>query len=180
MDKYASEIIAIAKQLEEIENMDTAQTKTASVKVAGWFTKLFSKGMNEQSKEKCEQVVELLDGTETLCLLMLGKVNDLDSIMQPLKKTKELNEVYDKFMKFFKQVYNSFPKSVINKAKDMNDNDLIAQIKQDKTLQGVAKQFDQAMEVLKKDLKTVKTQTGFATDSWEDAFQGWGGIKVGE
>jgi hypothetical protein len=33
---------------------------------------------------------------------MLGKVNDLDNIMQPLKKTKELNEVYDKFMKFFK------------------------------------------------------------------------------
>ena len=57
MDKYASEIIAIAKQLEEIENMDTAQTKTASVKVAGWFTKLFSKGMNEQSKEKFHKFI---------------------------------------------------------------------------------------------------------------------------
>jgi hypothetical protein len=57
---------------------------------------------------------------------------------------------------------------------------LIEQIKSDKTLQDVVKQFDRAMDILKQDLKTVKTSAGFATDSWEDAFNGWKGIDFGD
>ena len=177
--KYAKELYLIAKELKAIEN-ESCETKVASVKVAGWFSKLFATGMNEENKEKCQEVVQLLNGQQTLALLMLGKVNDLDHLMQPLKKTKQLNTVYDKFMKFFKDVYNSFPKSVLNKAKDMKQNELIEQIKSDKTLQDVVKQFDRAMDILKQDLKTVKTSAGFATDSWEDAFNGWKGIDFGD
>jgi hypothetical protein len=68
----------IAKELKAIEN-ESYETKVASVKVAGWFSKLFADGMNEDSKKTCQDVLERLNGSVVMRCLMRGDINTLNS-----------------------------------------------------------------------------------------------------
>ena len=98
--------------------------------------------------------------------------------MSPLNKTKETKETYKIFINFFEDCIENLPKSVKTKSNDFDYNELRDQLKQDKFLQKIVKQFAQQINKLKDYVRNAKITAGQATDSWKDAFTGWGGFKV--
>ena len=179
MDKYASEILLIAKELQEIEKNE--KQVQASVKTAGWFTKMFAKGMTEESKKKVEKAVETLtqnDCEDAMLCILKKDLNSIKVALKALQKTKETNEWYDIFVNWFDDCMEKLPKSVINKAKQMDNKQIKDDLKNDEYLKKIKDQYAEQINKILQAVKNAEVVAGQATDSWEDAFTGWGGFKA--
>lgn len=178
MDIVAKQLCVIANELQKIQGSHIIVSSN-QIRTAGFFTKMFAKGMTEQSKKQVEQVVQLLtqdNCAPTVAMLMKGKVKDLQSLMQPLKKTKQTNEYFDMFMSWFKDCWDKIPKSVKTKSEKIDDNQLQKQLNEDTFLKTIRDQFAQEINKLAQAVKNAQVAAGQATDSWQDAWKGWGGF----
>lgn len=181
MNKVAKEILLIAKELQEIEKNE--KQVQASVKTAGWFTKMFAKGMTEESKKQIETAVQTLttnDCENAMLCILKQDLNSIKAALKVLQKTKETNEWYDTFVNWFDDCMKKLPKSVINKAKQMDNKQIQDDLKNDQYLKKIKDQYAQQINKILQAVKNAEVVAGQATDSWEDAWSGWGGFTETE
>ena len=174
MNNVSKQLVKIARQLVKMQN------NKENIKVAGFWSKVFAQKMDGKSKQQLQKViVELTDDNcvKTIAYLLQGRVNSLDELLAPLKNTKQTNKYYDMFIKWFRDCYSKLPKSVINKAKNMQEKDLINDLKNDDYLKKIVEQFSKEINKIKDAVQKAKEEAGMATQSWQQSFSGWGGFQ---
>ena len=132
MDRLAKQIVQIANQIAEIEKNEEME-KTASInREAGFFTNLFNKGVTPATSADVISVIKDLQTNidHTFSSLINGKMTEIKKRLEVLKKTKETNQFYDMFAKWFQDTYKNLDKGVQTFFKTKTEADIIKMMKQ--------------------------------------------------
>lgn len=132
MNKLANQLFVIAEQMKQIQKLDEME-KTASInREAGFFSNLFNKGVTPTTSANVIEVIKDLqtDIDHTFGSLINGKMTEIKKRLEVLKKTKETNEFYDMFAKWFQDTYKNLDKGVQTFFKTKTEADIVKMMKE--------------------------------------------------
>ena len=151
MDKYAREIVAIAKQLEEIE---------ASERQAGLFD-IFKTKMSQDAAGNVEDCLKGLQSNieETFSTWIVGDMSYIKKKLSPLRKTqaegrdgKGLANFYTTFAEWFMKAYKALDPGIKNFFKSKKAKDVLDLMKNWASEEGDKKQISKKLEQLMRNL----------------------------
>lgn len=153
MDKYAREIVDIAKQIEKIE---------ASERQAGLFD-IFKTKMSQDAAGNVEKCLKGLQSNieETFSTWIVGDMSYIKNKLSPLRKTqaegrdgKGLANFYETFATWFSKAYKALDPGVKNFFKSKKAKDVLDLMKNWANESGDKKQISEKLRKLMENLKS--------------------------